>query len=91
MSAADVPFASVVAQGRSTTTGRRFNLAVAVGGDLDRGAPSFVTETPGTQIKADPTHLEVYKDYVRNPASWLQPVTSSTAEPETSFCAASRR
>jgi hypothetical protein len=117
VSAADVPFASVVAQGRSATTGRRFNLAVAVDGefgpdgrpmgravaestfhhfadynwDLDRGAPSFVTETPGTEIKADPTHLAVFKDYVRNLAAWLQPVTSSTAEPETSFCAASRR
>ena len=41
--------------------------------DLDRGAPSFVTETPGTQIKADPSRLEVFKDYVSNIATWLQP------------------
>lgn len=114
---ADVPFATVVAQGRSATTGRRFNLAVVLDGelgpgdrpmgravaestfhhfadynwDLDRGAPSFVTETPGTQIKSEPAHLVVYKDYVRNLATWLQPATSSRAGTETSSCAASRR
>jgi hypothetical protein len=113
---ANVPFATVLAQGRSATTGRRFNLAVVLEGepgpdgtpmgravaestfhhfadynwDLDRGAPSFVTEVPGTQIKADPSRLMVYKDYVRNIAAWLKPVTSPTAGTETSFCAASR-
>ena len=113
---ANVPFATVLAQGRSATTGRRFNLAVVLEGelgpdgtpmgravaestfhhfaddnwDLDRGAPSFVTEVPGTQIKADPSRLMVYKEYVRNIAAWLQPVTSPTAGTETSFCAASR-
>jgi hypothetical protein len=117
MVSADVPFATVVAQGRSAATGRRFNLAVVLDGelgpggrpigravaestfhhfadynwDLDRGAPSFVTETPGTQIKADPAPLAVYKDYVRNIATWLEPVTSSRVGAETSFCAASRR
>jgi hypothetical protein len=96
---ADVPFATVLAQGRSTATGRRFNLVVAIDGelapdgrpmgralaestfhhfadynwDLDRGAPSFVTETPGTQISADPSRLAVFKDYVHNIAAWLQP------------------
>jgi hypothetical protein len=113
---ADVPFAAVLAQGRSATTGRRFNLAVVLDGelgldgrpmgravaestfhhfadynwDLDREAPSFVTETPGTQIKADPSRLAVFKDYVRNIATWLEPVTSSRVGAETSFCAASR-
>lgn len=113
---ADVPFATVVAQGRSATTGRRFNLAVVLDGelgpggrpmgravaestfhhfadynwDLDRGAPSFVTETPGTQIKAEPAHLAVYKDYVRNIATWLRPITSSQAGAGTSSCATSR-
>ncbi|WP_051575029.1 hypothetical protein [Mycobacterium sp. URHB0044] len=103
---ADVPFASVVAQGRSATTGRRFNLAVVLGGestvegrpmgrvvaestfhhfadynwDLDRGAPSFVSEPPGTQIKADPSRLEIFKDYVRNVAAWLQPESSVSHE-----------
>lgn len=96
---ADQPGATVVAQGRSTATGRRFNLAVALDGevgpdgllmgravaestfhhfadynwDVDRGAPSFVTESPGWQIKADPGPLTVFKDYVRNLADWLHP------------------
>jgi hypothetical protein len=95
---ADVPFATVVAQGRSRSTGRRFNLAVVIDGevasdgrpmgravaestfhhfadynwDLDRGAPSFVTEPPGSQIKIDPSRLGIFKDYVRNLANWLQ-------------------
>jgi hypothetical protein len=92
-------FARAIAQGRSTATGRRFNLAVALEGevgpdgrpmgrglaestfhhfadynwDVDCGAPSFVTEKPGTEIKADPSRLAVFKDYVRNIATWLQP------------------
>jgi hypothetical protein len=45
--------------------------------DLNRGAPSFVSEVVGTQIKADPSRLEIYKDYVRNIATWLQPATIS--------------
>src|ERR1700754_444153 len=85
-----VPFATVLAQGRSTASGRRFNLAIALDGerasdgrpmgralpestfhhfadynwDLDCGAPSFVTEPPGSEIKADPSRLAVFKDYV---------------------------
>jgi hypothetical protein len=96
------PFAAALAQGRSTATGRHFNLAVVLDGepspdgrpmgravaestfhhfadynwDLDCGAPSSVTETPGTQMKADPSRLEVLKDYVRNVATWLQPATN---------------
>jgi hypothetical protein len=102
---AAVPNATVLAQGRSTATGRRFNLAVALDGelgpdghpmgravaestfhhfadynwDLDRGAPPFVSEPPGTQIKAGPARLAVFKDYVRNLATWLQPATSQFA------------
>jgi hypothetical protein len=102
---ADVPAASVLAQGRSTATGRHFNLAVVLDGevnpdgrpmgravaestfhhfadynwDLDCGAPSFVTEPPGTQIKADPERLAIFKDYVRNLASWLHPVNEPHA------------
>ena len=94
---ADLPFATAVARGRSTATGRRFTLAVALDGerchdgrtmgravaestfhhfadynwDLTCGAPSFVTEPPGTQIAADPSRLAVFKDYVRNAAAWL--------------------
>jgi hypothetical protein len=32
-----------------------------------------VTEAPGDQIKSNPSRLEIFKDYVRNVASWLQP------------------
>lgn len=95
---ATLPRACVVAQGRSTASGRRFNLAVAIDGetadglpmgralaestfhhfadynwDLSCGAPSFVSESPGTQILADPARLVVFKDYVRNIADWLHP------------------
>jgi hypothetical protein len=92
-----VPFASVLAQGRSTASGRRFNLAVVLDGettadgrpmgralaastfhhfadynwDLDCGAPTFVTEPEGTEIKADPSRLTAFKDYIRNIAAWL--------------------
>ena len=48
--------------------------------DLYRGAPSFVTETPGTEIKADPSRLAIFKDYVRNIATWLQPATSTGSD-----------
>ncbi|WP_197518572.1 hypothetical protein [Mycobacterium sp. ACS1612] len=93
------PFATTIARGRSTATGRHFNLAVALDGerspdgrtigraiaestfhhfadynwDLGCGAPTFVTEVPGTQIKADPSRLDIFKDYVRNIATWLAP------------------
>jgi hypothetical protein len=96
---AAVPEAIVLAQGRSTATGSRFNLAVVIDGehgpdgrpmgravtestfhhfadynwDLKSGAPSFVTEPPGTQIKADPSRMEIFKVYVRNLAAWLHP------------------
>ncbi len=102
---ASVPHAGVLAQGRSTATGRRFNLAVLLDGeigpdgrpmgrvvaestfhhfadynwDLDRGAPSFVAEPPGTQIKADPSRLAIFTDYVRNIATWLQPMAEAVA------------
>ncbi|CAN5387978.1 hypothetical protein BH09ACT8_BH09ACT8_45060 [soil metagenome] len=44
--------------------------------DIGCGAPSFVTEAPGSQIMADPTRLAAFKDYVRNIAVWLQPALS---------------
>ncbi len=102
---ADLPFATCVAQGRSTATARRFTLAVALDGErtaagrpmgravaestfhhfadynwnVDRGAPSFVTEPPGTQIAADPARLEVFMDYVRNLGAWLHPTDARLA------------
>jgi hypothetical protein len=39
--------------------------------DTDRGAPSFVTDKPGDEMKRDPQRLVVFKDYVRNIARWL--------------------
>lgn len=103
---ADGPFATALAQGRSTVTGRRFNLAVVLDGevapngrpmgravaestfhhfadynwDLDCGAPSFVSEPPGSEIKADPSRLAVFKDYVRNLATWLTPLHVSVGD-----------
>lgn len=100
VSATGVPHARVLARGRSTTTGRVFNLAVVLDGetdadgrrlgravaqstfhhfadynwDIDCGAPSFVSEPPGSQIKDDPSRLEVFRDYVRNLADWLHPL-----------------
>jgi hypothetical protein len=94
---------AALAQGRSTASGRRFNLAVLIDGgltpdgrrmgralakskfhhfadynwDLDLGAPSFVTELPGTQIRYDPSRLTIYKGYVHDIAAWLQPVTTN--------------
>jgi len=43
--------------------------------DVDRGAPSFVTDKPAFQIKTDPARFEIFKDYVRNIAGWLKPVS----------------
>jgi hypothetical protein len=94
---ADVPSARVVACGRSTTTQRKFNLAVCVDGetddngrslgrvvacstfhhfadmnwDINAGAPTFVTEPPGDEMKRDPSRLLAFKDYVHNIARWL--------------------
>ncbi|HTV93966.1 MAG TPA: hypothetical protein VMG98_14760 [Verrucomicrobiae bacterium] len=39
--------------------------------DTDRGAPSFVTDKPGSEMKRDPARFEIFKDYVRNIARWL--------------------
>jgi hypothetical protein len=39
--------------------------------DTARGAPSFVTDKPGDEIKRDPARLEIFKDYVLNIARWL--------------------
>ena len=95
-----VPFATVLAHGRSTASGQaastsplRWTASAATDGapmgralaastfhhfadynwDLDCGAPTFVTEPEGTEIKADPSRLAAFKDYVRNIATWLHP------------------
>ena len=92
--------ARVIARGRSTVTGRPFNLVVCLDGettrdgrtlgravvcstfhhfadmnwDTDAGAPSFVTEPPGDEMRRDPSRMEIFKDFVRNIANWLTPV-----------------
>lgn len=43
--------------------------------DVSKGAPSFVKDRPGDEIKRDPERLEIFKDYVRNVARWLEPAT----------------
>jgi hypothetical protein len=94
---ADDPRAQAIAHGRSTVTGRTFNLAVCLDGettddgrrlgravacstfhhfvdlnwDTDAGAPSFVTDRPGDEMKRDPSRLAIFKDYVHNIARWL--------------------
>jgi hypothetical protein len=76
---------AVALDGERSHDGRTMGRAVAESAfhhfadynwDLDCGAASFVSEPPGTQIKADPSHLLVFKDYVRNVASWLHPTDS---------------
>jgi len=73
---------AVVIDGECTADGTPRGRAVATSTfhqfadynwNIDRGAPSFVTDAPGTEIKRDPTRLEIYKDYVRNLARWLTP------------------
>ena len=46
-------------------------LLTYVSPPIDAGAPSFVTEQPGDEIKRDPGRLETFKEYVRNLAHWL--------------------
>jgi hypothetical protein len=59
-------------QGRAIATST-FHQFADYNWDTDRGAPSFVTDAPGTEMKQDPSRLEIYKDYVRNLARWLAP------------------
>jgi hypothetical protein len=98
--------AHVIACGRSTVTGRNFNLAVCVDGettpdgrpmgravacstfhhfadlnwDTEAGAPSFVTDLPGDEMKRDPSRLAIFKDYVHNIARWLAAGSGPTVQ-----------
>jgi hypothetical protein len=76
---------AVVVEGERTDDGRLMGRAVAASTfhqfadynwDIDAGAPSFVTDRPGDEIKRDPSRLDIYKDYVRNVARWLTPGAS---------------
>ena len=46
--------------------------------DTDAGAPSFVTDPPGDEIKRDPSRLAVFKDLMHNIARWLAVGTDGT-------------
>ena len=83
---------AVVLDGETSADGRPMGRALAASTfhhfanynwDLGCGAPTFVTEPEGTQIKADPSRLAAFKDYVRNIATWLHPA-SYRAEDATS-------
>jgi hypothetical protein len=39
--------------------------------DVRAGAPSFVSDAPGHEIERDPVRFDIFKDYVRNIATWL--------------------
>jgi hypothetical protein len=45
--------------------------------DLARGAPSFVTERPGSQISSVPGALDDVRAYVRNAVAWLAPAEAA--------------
>ncbi|MDQ1521440.1 MAG: hypothetical protein QOI55_2513 [Actinomycetota bacterium] len=73
---------AVVVDGERTRDGQPMGRAVAASTfhhfadynwNIDAGAPSFVTDHPGNEIKQDPSRLEVFKDYVSNIARWLTP------------------
>jgi hypothetical protein len=73
---------AVSLDGETTVDDRTMGRAVAcstfhhfadLNWDIESGAPSFVTEPPGDEIKRDPSRLEVFKDYVHNIARWLRP------------------
>jgi len=73
---------AVLLDGETTPDGRKLGRALAASTfhhfadynwDLGHGAPSFVTEVPGTGISEDPHPLLAFQDYVRNIAEWLSP------------------
>jgi hypothetical protein len=68
--------------GETTPDGQPLGRAVAcstfhhfadMNWDTDAGAPSFVTDRPGDEIKRDPARLEIFMDHVHNIAAWLRP------------------
>jgi hypothetical protein len=72
-------FDLVVAFDRTTSAPGRaiaessFHHFVDYNWDVSRGAPSFVTEKPGTTIQEQPRSLDDIRTYVRNAAQWLAP------------------
>ena len=80
------PFNLIVAfESASDRNGNRLARAVAESSfhhfvdfnwDTDSGAPSFVRDVPGDDIKRDPAGLNDIKTYVRNLVLWLAPRTA---------------
>jgi len=73
---------AILLDGERTVDGRQMGRALAASTfhhfadynwDIRSGAPSFVTEVPGTGVGVDPHPLPAFKDYVRNIAAWLSP------------------
>jgi hypothetical protein len=73
---------AVALDGETSPDGRTLGRAVAsstfhhfadVNWDVEAGAPSFVTDRPGDEMRRDPHRLEIFKDYVGNIATWLGP------------------
>ena len=71
---------AVCLDGETNREGRPIGRAVAcstfhhfadMNWDTDAGAPSFVTDPPGDEMKRDPSRLAIFKDYVHNIARWL--------------------
>ena len=78
---------AVALDGETTADGRPMGRAVAcstfhhfadLNWDPHAGAPSFVTDVPGTEIERDPARLADVKEYVRNIARWLDESAGST-------------
>jgi hypothetical protein len=73
---------AVVLEGEPCTTGTgcqgravaqsTFHHFADMNWDISKSAPSFVTDKPGHEMRDDPSRLEIFKDYVRNVARWLQ-------------------
>ncbi|MBV8637568.1 MAG: hypothetical protein JO322_05740 [Candidatus Eremiobacteraeota bacterium] len=59
-------------QGRALSEST-FHHFANINWDVDKGAPSFVTDKPSDEMKKDPSRLEIFKQYVRNIARWLEP------------------
>ena len=73
---------AVCIDGETTHDGRPMGRVVAcstfhhfadMNWNIEAGAPSFVTEPFGDEIKHDPSRLSDFKDFVHNIARWLAP------------------
>jgi hypothetical protein len=54
--------------------------------DITQGAPSFVSEPAGTQIRTDPGPMTAFKSYIHNIARWLQKAPAATHIQQRNAC-----